>query len=89
MGVLQASPYIVDVNGNHVRTCARTTGLLRPTARLRMREFCSNSAELAVFKNQLVLQLVVPGAGYVPNTARKRPSGETGTTPATGPRQAC
>ena len=42
---------------------------------------------LLVFKNQLVLQLLVPGAGYVPNTARKRPSGETGTMQA-GPRKA-
>ena len=61
----------------------------RPTARLRMRERCSNSADLAGFRNQQVLQLFVSGTRNVPNTARKRPSEETGTTQATGPRQAC
>ena len=64
----------------------------RPTATLRMRECCSNSADrydLAGFRNQLVLELFVSGPGNVPNTARKRPSEETGTTQATGPRQAC
>ena len=43
-----------------------------------------------VFKSQLVLQLLVPGSGYVPNTARKRPLDmvvKTGTTQATEPRQ--
>ena len=54
----------------------------RLTARLRMSGPCSKSAELA-------LQLLVPGSGYVPNTAQKRPSDETGTTQVTGPRQAC
>ena len=59
------------------------------TTRFRMRER-SNSAELAGFKRQLVLQLLIPGSGsYVPNTARKRPSDETGTAQATGQRQAC
>ena len=43
----------------------------RPTATLRMRERCSNSADLAGFRNQLVLQLFVSGPGNVPNTARK------------------
>ena len=57
----------------------------RPTATLRMRERYSNSADLAGFRNQ---QLFVFGQGNVPNTARKRPSEETGTTQATGPRQA-
>ena len=64
---------IVDVDvdvGNRVRTYVRP----RPTARLRMRERCSNSADLAGFRNQLVLQLFVSGPGNVPNTARKRPS---------------
>ena len=36
---------IVDVNGNHVRAYVHP----RPTTRLRMREYCSNSAELAGF----------------------------------------
>ena len=58
------------------------------TATLRMRERCSNSADLAAFKNQLVLELFVSGPGNVPNTARKRPSEDTRTTQATGPRQA-
>ena len=57
----------------------------RPTATLRMRERCSNSADLAGFRNQL---LFVSGPGNVPNTARKRPSEETRTTQATGPQQA-
>ena len=44
-----------DVNGNHVCTCVRTYVYIRiyvrprPTARLRMRERCSNSADLAGF----------------------------------------
>ena len=42
----------------------------RPTARLCMRKR-SNSADLAGFRNQLVLQLFVSGPGNVPNTARK------------------
>ena len=33
----------------------------RPTTRLRMRERCSNFADLAGFRNQLVLQLFVSG----------------------------
>ena len=61
----------------------------RPTATLRMRERYSNSADLAGFRNQLVLELFVSGPGNVPNTERKRLSEETGTTQATGPRQAC
>ena len=59
----------------------------RPTATLRKRERCSNSADLPGFRNQLVLELFVSGPGNVPNTARKRPSEETRTTQATGPRQ--
>ena len=59
----------------------------RPTATLRMRER-SNSADLAGFRNQPILELFVSCPGNVPNTARKRPSEETGTTQATGPRQA-
>ena len=61
----------------------------RSTARLKIRERCSNSADLAGFRNQLVVQLFVFGPGNVTNTARKRPSEETGTTQATGLRQAC
>ena len=37
----------------------------RPTATLRMRERCSNSADLAGFRNQLVLELFVSGPGNV------------------------
>ena len=48
----------------YIRTCV-------PTARLRMRERCSNSADLAGFRNQLVLQLFVSGPGNVPNRAKK------------------
>ena len=59
------------------------------TSRLRMRELYSNSADLAGFRIQLVLQLFISGPGNVPNAARKRPSEETGTTQATEPRQAC
>ena len=40
----------------------------RPTATLRMRERCSNSADLAGFRNQL---LFVSGPGTIPNRARK------------------
>ena len=52
----------------------------RPNATLRMREGCSNSADLAGFRNQL---LFVSGPGNVPNTASKRPLEETRTTQAT------
>ena len=45
-----------------------------------MRERCSNSADLAGFRNQLVLGLFVSGP-------RKRPSEDTRTTQAIGPRQ--
>ena len=72
----------------YVRACVRTCVRQRPTATLRMRERCSNSADLASFRNQLVLELFVSGPGNVPNTARKWPSEETRTTQATGPRQA-
>ena len=37
----------------------------RPTATLRMRERCSNSAGLAGFRNHLVLELFVSGPGNV------------------------
>ena len=37
----------------------------RPTATLRMREGCSNSADLAGFRNQLVLEPFVSGPGNV------------------------
>ena len=37
----------------------------RPIATLRMRERCSNSADLAGFRNQLVLELFVSGPGNV------------------------
>ena len=52
--------------------CPRSNGAMKADiafARLRMRELCSNSAQLTGF-NQLVLQLLVPGSGYVPNTAK-------------------
>ena len=56
----------VDVNvGTYVRAYVRAGP--RPTARLRMRERCSNSADLAGFRNQLVLQLFVSGPVNVPN----------------------
>ena len=45
----------------YVRTYVRP----RPTATLRMRERCSNSADLAGFRNQLVLELFVSGPGNV------------------------
>ena len=68
-------------DGDRVRTCAHP----RPTSTLRICERCSNSADLAGFRNQL---LFVSGPRNVPNTARKRPSEETRMTQATGPRQA-
>ena len=40
-------------------------------------------------KTGLKQQLFVSGPGNVPNTERKRPSEETGTMQATGPRQVC
>ena len=51
---------------------------------------CANVVETLL--SLLVLQLLVPGLGYTPNTARKRPldmADKTGMTQATGPRQAC
>ena len=50
--------YLVDVNGDCVRAYVHP----RPTATLRMRERCSNSADLAGFRNQL---LFVSGPGNV------------------------
>ena len=48
-----------------VRTYVRTYMRPRPTATLRMHERCSNSADLAGFRNQLVLELFVSGPGNV------------------------
>ena len=47
-----------------VRRCVRKVRP-RPTATLRMRERCSNSADLAGFRNHLVLELFVSGPGNV------------------------
>ena len=93
----QISPHVMTVRpcptppGCQWRSCTylRTYVRPRPTATLRMREGYSNSAVLAGFRNQLVLELFVSGSGNVPNTERKRLSEETGMTQATGPRQAC
>ena len=65
--------HLVDVNGDRVRTYVRTCVRPRPTTKLRMCERCSNSADLASFRNLLVLEFV-SGPGNVPNTE------ETGTT---------
>ena len=63
----RAPTLLMSMESTCVRTRARTCVRPRPTARLRMRERCSNSADLAGFRNQLVLQLFVSGPGNVPN----------------------
>ena len=62
------------INVTYVRAHVRPASRPRPTATLRMRERCSNSAEISFPVQEM--------------SARKRPSEETRTKQATGPRQA-
>ena len=67
----RAPTLLMSMEIMYVLTYVRAYVRPRPTARLRMCERCSNSADLAGFRNHLVLQLFVSGPGNAPNRARK------------------